>query len=288
MAGHCFSAIASNCYSATVETIAIANSKGGTAKTTTAVSLAGVWSQAGLRVRLIDLDPEAWLSKWIAGDGADDGKGLAEALMEAAEGREVTADLAASLVRPSVVPNVEIIAAGRWLGRAERTITTEAWAQQALARVLTQLPVDGVDLTMVDCPRAAGLLTVLALVAAGWFLVPVEAQAMALGGVKSLMELVGQVRDNLNPKLRELSVVPCRAERTVLARDVVAALRQRYGALVSQTVIRAGVRVAEAPSHKLPITMYEPDSGVAADYRALAVELAPRLGLEMRAHAAEA
>ena len=62
-----------------METIAIANSKGGTAKTTTAVSLAGVWSQAGLRVRLIDLDPEAWLSKWIAGDGADDGKGLAEA-----------------------------------------------------------------------------------------------------------------------------------------------------------------------------------------------------------------
>jgi chromosome partitioning protein len=89
----------------------------------------------------------------------------------------------------------------------------------------------------------------------------------------------------LNPKLSVLSLVACRATRTVLVRDVVQALRQRYGDLVAKAVIREGIRVAEAPSHHLPVTAYDSHSGVAEDYKAIAVELSEKLKLGRHAEA---
>jgi chromosome partitioning protein len=155
----------------------------------------------------------------------------------------------------------------------------------ALSRVIAKLPQDRWNLLMVDCPPAVGLMTVNALAAATDLIVPVEAHSMALSGVKTLMEVVGQVREGLNPKLSVMSLIACRATHTVLVRDVIEALRQRYGELVTKVAIREGIRVAEAPSHHLPVTTYDPHSGVAEDYTALAMELAKKL---QQGHHAEA
>jgi chromosome partitioning protein len=129
------------------------------------------------------------------------------------------------------------------------------------------------------------MMTLNALVAARLLVVPVEAQGMALSGVKALMEVVGQIQERMNPDLRVLRLVPCRVGRTVLARDVEAVLRQRYGDLVSGPRIPESVRIAEAPSRHQSITAYAPENAVAVAYVELANELSAELGLESR-HAA--
>lgn len=260
----------------------VANAKGGSAKTTTCVNLAGVWAEQGYRVLLIDMDPQASASDWI-GVERDDGRAFAEALMDEAErsSQEEGADLnfVRSLPKASCVTNLDLVSSGRWVGRAERAMGATANGKLALSRVIAKLSQDRWDLLIVDCPPAVGLMTVNALAAATALIVPVEAHAMALSGVKTLMEVVEQVCEGLNPKLSVLALVACRATRTVLVRDVIQALRQRYGDLVAKAVIREGIRVAEAPSHHLPVTAYDAQSGVAEDYKSLAIELSQKLKL---------
>lgn len=267
----------------------VANAKGGSAKTTTCVNLAGAWAELGYRLLLIDMDPQASASDWI-GIERDDGKAFAEALMDEAErsGAEEGADpeFVGSLPRASCITNLDIVSSGRWVGRAERAMGATANGKLALSRVTAKLSQDRWDLLIIDCPPAVGLMTVNALASATDLIVPVEAHGMALSGVKTLMEVVGQIREGLNPNLSVLSLVACRATRTVLVRDVVQALRERYGDLVAKTVIREGIRAAEAPSHHLPVTAYDAQSGVAEDYIALAMELAEKLKLGRHAEAA--
>jgi chromosome partitioning protein len=271
-----------------MKVVVVANAKGGSAKTTTCVNLAGAWAEQGYRVLLVDMDPQASASDWI-GVERDDGRAFAEVLMDEAErsGEEEGADLyfVSSLPKGSSVTNLDIVSSGRWVGRAERAMGATANGKLALSRVIAKLSQDRWDLLIIDCPPAVGLMTVNALAAATDLIVPVEAHGMALSGVKTLMEVVGQVREGLNPKLSVLSLIACRATRTILVRDVIEALRQRYGDLVAQSIIREGIRVAEAPSHHLPVTAYDSQSGVAADYTALAMELAKKLQLGRHAEA---
>jgi chromosome partitioning protein len=108
---------------------------------------------------------------------------------------------------------------------------------------------------------------------------------MALSGVKGLMAAFKAVQERLNGELRILALVPSRVDRTRLAREVVASLRDRFGDLVSQTVIRQSIRLAEAPSHRRPITEYAMGSHAAEDFLALAAELESKLKLTRYAHA---
>ena len=103
--------------------------------------------------------------------------------------------------------------------------------------------------------------------------VPVEAHVMALSGLAGLIQTVDRVRDRLRPQLHVGAIVPCRVSRTRLAREVVEHLREQFGTLVTKTVIRENIRVAEAPSWHQPITTYAPDSHGASDYRAVSDEL---------------
>ena len=266
----------------------VANAKGGSAKTTTCVNLAGVWAEQGYRVLLIDMDPQASASDWI-GTARDDGRAFAEALMDeaerATEGEGANPEFVRALPTASCITNLDLVSSGRWVGRAERAMGATANGKLALSRVIAKLSQDRWDLLIIDCPPAVGLMTINALAAATDLIVPVEAHAMALSGVKTLMDVVGQVREGLNPKLSGLSLVACRATRTVLVRDVIQALRERYGDLLAQAVIREGIRVAEAPSHHVPVTAYDAHSGVAEDYKALARELAEKLQLGRHAKA---
>ena len=136
------------------------------------------------------------------------------------------------------------------------------------------------DYVLLDCPPTLGILHVSALAAAGEVLVPVEAHFMALVGLGQLFQTVELVRDRLNPALRVTGVLPCRVDlRTRHCQDVLESLRAQYGALVYRTVIRENVKLAESPSTRKPVTLSDPRSAGAKDYRALAEEI---IGQEKR------
>lgn len=140
------------------------------------------------------------------------------------------------------------------------------------------------DFVLLDCPPAMGALQVNALAAADSVIVPVEAHFMALVGLSQVLETVQRVKERLNPDLRVEGILVCRADaRTRHSREVIEGLRQQFGDLLFRTAIRENVRLAESPGHHRPVTLYDPRSTGAADYRSLAEELLRRTGRTRRA-----
>jgi chromosome partitioning protein len=246
--------------------IAVTNQKGGSGKTTTAVNVAAALGEAGRRVLLIDLDPQASASTWLG--VKDGGRGLLDVFTE---GRAL-----ASLVQPTEAPGVDVIPSSAWLVGVDKALAGEVGAETILRRALDGLP-QRWDAVVVDCPPSLGLLAVSALAGCPEVLVPVETRVMALAGLAALVQTVERVRDRLNPGLRLAGLLACRFDtRTRLSQDIVSTLRERFAGDVFQTVIRENVRLAEAPSFGKPITLYDPRSAGAEDYRSAAVELAAR------------
>jgi chromosome partitioning protein len=244
-----------------MRTVAVSNQKGGSGKTTTAVNMAAALAETGARVLVLDLDAQASASAWFG--QVDDSMGLLDVLTGSAR--------LVDLVRPTSVPGVSLIPASAWLIQADQTLAGEVGRETLLRAAVDTLPAADYDFLLVDCPPTLGLLSLSALVACREVLVPVEARVMALAGLVSLWQTVERVRLRLNPRLHVSAVLACRVDaRTNLSRDVVAQLRERFGPLVLEPVIRENVRLAEAPSHAQPITVYAPDSAGAADYRAAA------------------
>ncbi len=246
--------------------IAVVNQKVGTSKTTTAVNLAAALAEEGRRVLLADLDPQHSATDWLLGAGRDDadGKGVFSVLVENGNVSDV--------LRGTAVGGVDVVPSSSWLVGAEKALAQEVGAETVLRRRLEK--VSGYDYVLLDCPPQLGILTVNALVAAREVLVPVEAHVMALAGLAQLLQTVELVRERLNPELEVTGILPCRVDaRTRHSREVVGQLRERFGGLVYPTVVRENVRLAEAPSFGEPITVYEPSSAGAEDYRALAREV---------------
>jgi chromosome partitioning protein len=267
-----------------MQTIAIANAKGGTAKTSTAVNLAGAWAEAGLATILVDLDPQASATDWL-GPVRDDGRAFGSALIEEAQGGGLEPGDLVQLVQETAVPNLWRITSGRWLGTAERELRSVASGElDVLRRVLAKLPTRW-GAVVLDCPPAQQELVVQALTAATHLVIPVEAAPLPMRGVLALMERVGRLQEGPNPGLQVSAIVPCRVTRTVAARQVIEALRQRYGELVTTAAIRENARMREAPSYNQPITAFDSEGSAAQDARALASELAGRIGLEVATHA---
>jgi chromosome partitioning protein len=250
-----------------VHTLALANQKGGSAKTTTAVNLAAALGERGLRVLLLDLDPQASASQWYGLASTE--RGLFEVLLGQGS---LTA-----LARPTVVPGVDLVPASPWLVGVDKALAGEIGAETLLRRQVEALPADRWDYLLIDCPPSLGLLTVSALAAVQAVLVPVEAHVMALQGLAQLLQTVEVVQARLQPTLTIAGILACRVHaRTRHAQEVVEELRRRFGALVYQVVIRDNVRLAECPSFGCPITHYAPRSPGAEDYRALAAEVMAR------------
>lgn len=251
-----------------MRTIAVVNQKGGTAKTSTAVNLAAALAEEGRRVLVVDLDPQHSATDWMLGtaltDGADIGKGVFSILVENGN--------VSGILHRTPVEGVDIVPSSSWLVGAERALASEVGAETVLQRKLAE--VSGYDYVLLDCPPQLGILTVNALVACREVLVPVEAHVMALSGLAQLLETVELVRERLNPELEVTGILPCRVDaRTRHSREVVGQLRERFRDLVYPTVVRENVRLAEAPSFGEPITVYEPSSAGAEDYRALAQDV---------------
>lgn len=252
-----------------MRTLAIANQKGGSGKTTTAVNLAACLGEKDKKVLLIDLDPQASATNWYG--IKDAGRGLLDLF--------VNNGSLLDLAHPTEAAGVEIVPSSAWLVGVEKALAGEVGAEMILRRHLGRLPEGRWDYLLVDCPPTLGILTVNALVAVREILVPVEAHVLALQGLAQLLQTVEVVRNRLNPDLEITGILACRVDvRTRHAQEVVEQLRGRFGNVAYHTVIRENVRLAECPSFGQPITQYDPRSHGAEDYRALAAEVVQQEG----------
>jgi len=248
-----------------MRTITLSNNKGGSGKTTTTVSLASAFAESGLRVLVVDLDPQGSATEWLG--GRESSTGLVEF---SAGGIRVS-----ELVMTSTAPGVDLIPTSPSLVPPGENRRHETGL--AIVRAFARLP-DYWDLVLVDTPPALGYLSLAPLVASDRIVIPVEAHALALPGVASVIASIERARRQINPHVELLGIVACRVNATGHVRDVVAQLRAQFGAVVLEQSVREAVRIAEAPALRLPITRYAPTSRVAEDYRAVAAELLDRLG----------
>jgi chromosome partitioning protein len=250
-----------------VRKLAVANQKGGSGKTTTTVNLAAALGERGKRVLVVDLDPQASATQWLG--VADGGTALFDAWVN-------NGNLAA-IVCNTPVSGVHLVPSSQWLIGTEKALLSEPGAEMILRRQIAALPPGVFDYVLLDCPPSLGLITVSALTAVESVIVPIEAHVMAVGGLAQLLQTVQLVADRLNPEISIAGIVACRVNRrTRHSWEILDTLRERFGALVFDTLIRENIRLAEAPSFAQPIMVYDPGSYGAADYRALATEFLER------------
>jgi chromosome partitioning protein len=252
------------------ETIACANQKGGVGKTTTVVSLASYLALDGLRVLLVDLDPQGNATSGAGLDKRITRRSIYDALVGSAG--------VDSLIEATVIDGLSIVPSSRDLAGAEVELVGHADRESRLRAALAPV-VDRYDYVLLDCPPSLGLLTLNALVAAQGVLVPIQCEYYALEGLEQLLATIDLVRDNLNPSLELKGVVLTMYDaRTTLSADVAGEVRRHLGDRVYGSVVPRSVRLAEAPSYGRPIPTYSPGSRGALAYRELTTEFLRRDG----------
>ena len=246
---------------------ACTNQKGGVGKTTTVVNLAAYLAISGTRTLVIDLDPQGNAS---TGLGAD--RGAASTVYDALINRVPISEIA----RPTSIDGLDLVPASPTLAGAEVELAGLAGREHRLAASLAE--VDGrYDRVLVDCPPSLGLLTINALTAADGVLIPIQAEYYAMEGLGSLVNTIRLVRGSLNPRLEIEGVVITMVDRrTRLSAQVTKEVRRHLEGAVYDTVVPRSVRLSEAPSHGLPIALYDPASAGAHAYQALATEVTAR------------
>jgi chromosome partitioning protein len=241
----------------TMKTLTFSLGKGGTFKTSSALSVAACMAEEGRRVLLVDLDPQHSLTSWLRAelDGAD----LHGALVGGAD--------PGALIRRTSTPGMDIIPGGVTVSRAEKELAGEIGGELALRRLLDRIPA-GYDYAIVDPPPALGSLSINALAAANIVYIPVECSALALGALTSWLEVIGKVRAALNPSLVVGGLLPVRFQiRTTLSRETLESLQATYPDVLEP--IPQSAKAAEAPLSGQPITAYDRSGSVAIAYRRL-------------------
>jgi chromosome partitioning protein len=248
--------------------LAITNQKGGVGKTTTGVNLAASLAAARRRTLLVDLDPQG---NATMGSGVDK-RTLAATVYHVLLGERRIAD---ARVR-SEQGEYDLIPANRELAGAEIELVAlerrETRLKDALAEIASEY-----DFILIDCPPALNLLTVNGLAAAQAVIIPMQCEYYALEGLSDLVQTIKQVRGHLNPALEIEGLLRTMYDpRNTLAQQVSAQLVEHFGAKVYRTVIPRNVRLAEAPSHGVPVLKFERQSKGAEAYLALAGEMLNR------------
>ncbi len=250
--------------------VAIANQKGGVGKTTTAINLSACLAQRGVRVLLLDLDPQGNATSGL-GIAQEDGGSLYPALVSNIEAKK--------LIRSTRLPNLSIIRSHQELAGCEIELAQLGNHLVRLREVLTPLRYSGhFDYLIMDCPPSLGVLMTGALSAADELVVPIQCEYFGLEGLSKIVNVVQQIREcGANPNLNlEGIVMTMYDSRANLAQQVVSDVRNYFSEIIYNTIIPRTIRLGEAPSFGKSIIEYDPAGRGAQAYRALAEEFLAR------------
>lgn len=250
------------------EIMAIANQKGGVGKTTTTINLSAALAEQGKKVLIIDMDPQGNTSS---------GLGIDKDELETTVYQLMIGDNSFDeCVQKDVFENLDVLAANVNLAGIEIETMDMEDRNYILRDIISEVE-DKYDFIIIDCPPSLNTLTINSMTTADSVLVPIQCEYYALEGLSQLIYTINLVKDRLNPKLTINGVVFTMYDgRTNLSMQVIENVRNNLNQTIYDTIIPRGVRLAEAPSHGLPINLYDPKSTGAESYRLLAEEVMER------------
>lgn len=248
--------------------ISLANQKGGVGKTTTAINLAAALALAGQRVLLVDADPQANASSGLGIDIRDLEYTIYECLINNVDPRLA--------IQPTQIDNLQVLPSHIDLVGAEIEMLQLENRETIMRRILSDVTIS-YDYILVDCSPSLGLITINALTASDSVIIPVQSEYFALEGISKLLNTIRIIKSKLNPNLQiEGFLLTMFSKSLNLSNQVYEEIKKHFGSLVFDTVIARNVRLSEAPSHGMPVMLYDPTSRGAENYTALAQELLER------------
>lgn len=249
--------------------IAVLNQKGGVGKTTTTVNVGAFMAKQGKKVLLIDLDPQGNATSGLGFDKLELASTTYSLLLEGAHANNVR--------HATSIKNLDILPTNSDLSGAEVQLAAMPDRELKLKLAIHDAATE-YDIVLIDCPPSLGLLTVNALAAASDVLIPVQTEYYAMEGLSQLIQTIQRVQQGLNQSLRILGVVMTMYDsRTSLSEQVRTEITRVFGDLVFKTAIPRNVRLAEAPSHGLPVMEYDKWSKGSRAYKALTKEVLSRV-----------
>lgn len=248
-----------------VRIISVTNQKGGVGKTTTAINLSACLAEAGKKVLVLDADPQGNTTSGLGLEKNELEKTIYNLILGEVDIKDIE--------MKSCVDNLTVIPSNMNLSGAEIELIGENDREYILKTALSEIK-DEYDFIIIDCPPSLNLITINALTASDTVLVPIQCEYFALEGLEQLLHTISLVKKKLNPTLDVEGIVFTMYDaRTNLSLEVVEEVKRSLGNNVYRTIIPRNVRLSEAPSHGLPITMYDTKSKGAESYRLLAEEV---------------